>query len=92
MNQVENEKEGKDLFSKFQKITSKFLDVNLHYTGCVKNSSLVRKSIINRVPIVLENPKSEVSLGFLKIAKRIYETPKNEWGGLTFLSKVKKRA
>ena len=92
VNQVENEKEGKDLFSKFQKITSKFLDVNLHYTGCVKNSSLVRKSIINRVPIVLENPKSEVSLGFLKIAKRIYETPKNEWGGLTFLSKVKKRA
>ena len=42
--------------------------------------------------IVLENPKSDVSLGFLKIAKRIYETPKNEWGGLTFLSKVKKRA
>ena len=92
VNQVENEKEGKDLFSKFQKITSKFLDVNLHYTGCVKNSSLVRKSIINRIPIVLEKPKSEVSLGFLKIAKRIYETPKNEWGGLTFLSKVKKRA
>ena len=44
------------------------------------------------MPIVLENPKSDVSLGFLKIAKRIYETPKNEWGGLTFLSKVKKRA
>ena len=92
VNQVENEKEGKDLFSKFQKITSKFLDVNLHYTGCVKNSSLVRKSIINRVPIVLENPKSEVSLGFLKIAKRIYETPKNEWGGLTFFVKSKKKS
>ena len=92
VNQVENEKEGKDLFSKFQEITTKFLDVKLHYTGCVKNSSLIRKSIINRVPIVLENPKSEVSSGFLKIAKKIYETPKNEWGGLTFLSKVKKRA
>ena len=89
---MENEKEGKDLFSKFQEITTKFLDVKLHYTGCVKNSSLIRKSIINRVPIVLENPKSEVSLGFLRIAKKIYETPKNEWGGLTFLSKVKKRA
>ena len=44
VNQVENEKEGKDLFSKFQKITSKFLDVNLHYTGCVKNSSLVNSN------------------------------------------------
>jgi hypothetical protein len=28
----------------------------------------------------------------LKIAKNIYDTPTNEWGGLTFLSKVKKRA
>ena len=79
-------------FLNFKKLHTKFLDVNLHYTGCVKNSSLIRKSIINRVPIVLENPKSDISLGFLKIAKKIYETPKNEWGGLTFLSKVKKRA
>ena len=58
----------------------------------LKNSSLIKKSIINRSPIVLEDPKSDISQNFLAIAKKIYESPKNEWGGLTFLSKVKKRA
>ena len=37
-------------------------------------------------------PKSEISQSFLKIAKKINDSPINEWGGLTFLSKVKKRA
>ncbi len=92
VNQVNDEKEGKELFSKFQKITTNFLDVNLHYVGCMKNSPLIKKSIINRSPIVLDDPKSDISQSFLKIAKNIYETPKNEWGGLTFLSNVKKRA
>ena len=37
--------------------------------------------------------KLNLSLTFhslLKIAKKINESPTNEWGGLTFLSKVKK--
>ena len=49
VNQVDNEKDGKELFSKFQKITTNFLEVNLHYVGCIKNSALIRKSIINRL-------------------------------------------
>ncbi len=92
VNQVENEKQGKELFSKFQKITTNFLDIKLHHVGSIKSSSLIKKSIINRSPIVLEDPKSDISQNFLAIAKKIYESPKNEWGGLTFLSKVKKRA
>jgi MinD-like ATPase involved in chromosome partitioning or flagellar assembly len=68
------------------------LDVNLHYVGSIKNSSKIRKSIIDRVPIVSEEPKSDISQSFLSVAKNIYDTPTNEWGGLTFLSKVKKRA
>ena len=66
--------------------------MNLHYVGCIKNSALIKKSIINRTPIVQESPKSDISQSFLKIAKRIYETPTNQWGGLTFLSKLQKRA
>ena len=92
VNQVQDDDQGKDLFLKFQKITTKFLDVNLHYVGSIKSSPKIRKSIINRVPIVSEEPKSEISQSFLKVAKNIYKTPINEWGGLTFLSKVKKRA
>ena len=92
VNQVDDDKHGKDLFKKFQSITSQFLDVNLHYVGCIKNSGKVRKSIVDRVPVLVSEPKSDISQSFLKIAKNINETPTNEWGGLTFLSKVKKRA
>ena len=66
--------------------------MNLHYVGCIKNSVKIRKSIVERTPIMLSEPKSEISTSFLKIAKNINNTPINEWGGLTFLSKVKKRA
>ena len=92
MNQVDDDEHGKELFKKFQSITSKFLDVNLHHVGSIKSSVKIRKSIVERKPIVLSEPKSDISQSFLKIAKNINETPMNEWGGLTFLSKVKKRA
>jgi flagellar biosynthesis protein FlhG len=91
VNQVDDDQHGKDLFKKFQSITSKFLDINLHFVGSIKNSKKISKSIIEREPITVSEPKSEISLNFLKIAKNITETPINEWGGLTFLSQ-KKRA
>jgi flagellar biosynthesis protein FlhG len=91
VNQVDDDQHGKDLFKKFQSITSKFLDVNLHFVGSIKNSKKISKSIIERKPITVSEPKSEISQNFLKIAKNITETPINEWGGLTFLSQ-KKRA
>jgi flagellar biosynthesis protein FlhG len=91
VNQVDDDQHGKDLFKKFQSITSKFLDVNLHFVGSIKNSKKISKSIIEREPITVSEPKSEISQNFLKIAKNITETPVNEWGGLTFLSQ-KKRA
>ncbi|MBF92094.1 MAG: hypothetical protein CMP34_04735 [Rickettsiales bacterium] len=92
VNQVNDEIQGKDLFNKFQKITTKFLDVNLHYVGCVKNSQRIKKSIVDRQPIVMSEPKSEISQSFIKIIKNIYNSPVNEWGGLSFLSKIRQRA
>ena len=92
VNQVEDDNQGKELFKKFQEITTKFLDISLHYVGSIKSSPKIKKSIINRTPILSKEPKSEISQSFLGIAKNIYKTPVNEWGGLTFLSKVKKRA
>ena len=79
VNQVQNDDQGKDLFLKFQKIATNFLDVNLHYVGSIKNSAKIRKSIINRVPIVSEEPKSDISQSFLRVAQNIYKTPTNEW-------------
>ena len=90
VNQVDDDNHGNELFKRFQSITSKFLDVNLHYVGSIKNSKKISKSIIQREPITITEPKLDISQNFFKIAKKITETPTNEWGGLTFFSQKKK--
>ena len=40
----------------------------------------------------MSEPKSEISQSFIKIIKNIYNSPVNEWGGLSFLSKIRQRA
>ena len=92
VNQVKSDSEGRSLFEKFRNITLQFLDVNLHYVGCIKTSINIKKSIIERNPIMHSQPNSDSSLSFTQIIKKVYKTPVNEWGGLTFLSKIKKRA
>ena len=86
VNQAENAMTANGLFKKFQQITSKFLDIKLHYVGFIEQSKKIRESIINRKPIITSDPKSDISQRFLKIATDIMKTPKNEWGGLSFLS------
>ena len=92
INQVENKKIADNLFLKFQEITSKFLDIKLHYAGYVQQSILIKKSIINRKPIISSNPELDISKNFLKIAHEILKTPENIWGGLSFMTKSKKQA
>ena len=92
VNQVRSDSEGISLFEKFRNITLKFMDVNLHYVGCIKSSLNIKKSIIDRNPIMHSQPKSDVSISFTHIIGKVYKTPINEWWGLTFLSKIKQRA
>ncbi len=92
INQVENKKIADNIFLKFQEITSKFLDVKLHYVGFVQQSNLIRKSIIKREPIISSNPNLDLSKNFLKIAHEILKTPENDWGGLSFVTKSKNQA
>ena len=92
VNQVDSNKMGIDLFKRFEAITSKFLDVKLSYVGCVNYSLQIKKSIVNRRPLLVSDPKSDISMNFLKIAQEIIKTPKNVWGGLSFFNEQKKRA
>lgn len=91
VNQVDNHVQSRELFKKFEKITTRFLDVKLHHVGFLEYSSKIKNSIIDRKPILLSEPKSDISMQFKKIATEIVKTPKNTWGGLSFFSR-KKRA
>ena len=92
INQADNSEQGKQLFNKFSEITSRFLDINLHYVGFVEFSKKIKRSIIDRKPIISSDPKSDISLKFQKIAMDILNTPKNFWGGLSFFRKTKQTA
>lgn len=93
VNQTDSSKSAKNLFEKFQKITSRFLDLKLHYVGFLEESKKIKKSIINRKPVLLSDPDSDLARRFISIAGEILKTPKNEWGGLSFSTgNNKKRA
>ncbi len=92
INQADNNEQGKELFSKFSEISSRFLDINLHYVGFIDFSRKIKQSIIDRKPIISSEPKSDISLKFQKIAVDILKTPKNYWGGLSFFRETKKSA
>ena len=77
INQAENSSEANNLFKKFQKITARFLDVNLHYVGFLNDSKKIKKSIIERKPILITEPTSQISDRFMYIANEILKTPKN---------------
>ena len=91
INQAENSSEANNLFKKFQKITARFLDVNLHYVGFLDESKKIKKSIIERKPILITEPTSKISDRFMNIANEILKTPKNEWGGLSFSTGNKRK-
>ncbi len=91
INQAEDSKLAKNIFNKFQKITSKFLNINLHYVGFLETSKKIKKSIIERKPILISEPSSSISEKFIHIANEILKTPKNEWGGLSFLTGNKRK-
>ena len=92
INQVEDSFEASKLFKKFEEITKNFLNVKLNYVGFMEQSKKIKQSIIDRNPIILSEPKSDIALRFQKIASEILKSPKNYWGGLSFFSDLKKRA
>lgn len=92
INQADNDRQAKELFGKFSEITSRFLEINLHYVGFVDFSKKIKQSIIDRKPIISSDPKSDISLKFQKIALDIIKTPKNRWGGLSFFRETRQSA
>ena len=51
VNMADNAKMAETNFYKFRDITMRFLDIKLHYVGMVPQSSVIRRSIVQRKPI-----------------------------------------
>ena len=74
-NMVRSDQEGMSLFSKLQKVTSRFLDINIQYAGCVPHDENLRKAIKRQRSVFQAYPKSNASVAFDKLANQVSAWP-----------------
>ena len=87
VNQEDSGIKAKELFTKFKKITTSFLnDVSLSYIGHFPQSKLLRNSIIARKPLFLKYGKSKEANLFKSTAKQLLHSPNNSPSGIKFFN------
>ena len=74
-NMVRSDQEGMSLFSKLQKVSSRFLDANLQYAGCIPHDENLRKAIKRQRAVFQAYPKSNSSIAFDKLASQVLSWP-----------------
>ena len=85
-NQVQHAAEGRQLFDKLQRVTSKFLDVTLNYLGAIPRDEWLRRAIQRQEAVVDAFPAAPASMAFREIAKRAekWQTPNGPRGHVEF--------
>ena len=86
VNMVNNELQGKTIFNRFYEIVNRFYDVNLSYAGSMPMRNNIKKSILNKKPIVLEKNAADIIKIFEKILDKINSAPVNKFNGIKFFN------
>ncbi|MEM7281263.1 MAG: MinD/ParA family protein [Pseudomonadota bacterium] len=86
VNMVRGPQTGRILFSKLQKVSDRFLDVQLRYAGGVPYDDKLRSAVMNQEIAVRKFPSASASLAFKSIAKSITTWPRqlHSSGGIEF--------
>jgi flagellar biosynthesis protein FlhG len=90
VNMAENTKLAEINFHKFREITMRFLDIKLHYVGMVPQSSAIRRSIVQRKPICVSQPKSLVAKSYEALAMKVIKTTLSQHDGVKFFNEAVK--
>jgi len=85
-NMAQDQKEGRQLFSKILKVTDKFLDVSLDFLGAVPFDTYLRKSVKKQKAVSQAFPRSPSAQAFKMMAQKInkWPMPKRPGGHLEF--------
>ena len=75
VNMVQSVQQGHDLFAKMLKVTDKFLDVTLDFTGTVPYDDYLRKAIQRQRAVSDAYPRSRSALAFKKLAQAVDKWP-----------------
>jgi flagellar biosynthesis protein FlhG len=85
-NMVRAPGEGEHLFEKLQRVTGKFLDVTLEYTGEIPEDPYLRRAIREQRPVLAAFPASPAARAFKKLALKAdkWPVPEGPRGNLEF--------
>jgi flagellar biosynthesis protein FlhG len=86
VNMTQSPQEGRNLFARLIRVTNIFLDVSLQYVGAVPYDECMRKAVKKQRAVYDVFPRSQCSLAFKSIAKKIdaWPLPLNPRGHLEF--------
>ena len=88
VNMVKNETHGKEIFSRFNQIMRRFYDVNITYVGSVPQNNKIKRSVIQKKPIILDKNNKEFYFLFEKMRKNINQAPINSFDGIKFFNNL----
>ncbi len=74
-NMVRTQQEGREIYAKLSKVTDRFLDVALQFTGCVPFDDYLRKAVMRQKPVVEAYPRSKAALAFRTLANKVDSWP-----------------
>ncbi|MAR90576.1 MAG: MinD/ParA family protein [Pseudomonadota bacterium] len=85
-NMVRTQQEGREIYNKLTKVTDRFLDVALQFSGCIPMDDCVRKAVMRQKPVVEAYPRSKAALAFRTLANKVdsWPLPSNPRGHLEF--------
>lgn len=86
VNKVINMQEGYDVFSKFQNVIAKFINVNMNYLGCVPNDDYIGMAARERISVVDKYPLSQAAIALNSLCHGIHHWNEEEavMGGIHF--------
>lgn len=90
INRVKNEKEANIIFDRLNRVSNKFLDININKLGFLNESKLVFKAVKRQEPFTSLYPNSLTSKNLIHMANEIVEGQKSKEKGLGFDSFIKK--
>lgn len=71
INRVTSDEEGMDIFNKLDKVTKKFLGLELKNIGFLPEDKSLPKAVIEQKPVSILFPKSNITKGFEKLSQNV---------------------
>ena len=86
VNMARSAGEAQAHFEKFKATATRFLDVSLTYAGHLPLSERMRRSVVARRPISMDQPDLPENQALMQISKSVLSAPVNDHGGIRFFS------